>query len=175
MRGCAKLCFMPRAVSVEPAVAEKSPAERVVGTQTCGGAGAFFSGMNPRARPNTLINGSSCASSSTPFARHIRTILPASVTEPPPSVTTRSASAARAARVAATTSRRGVCGAMRSQRPASATPERDRRRSSRSAQSVSREMVPPSMRNTRLAPARSASAATASSNAAPIWTRSMAG
>ena len=146
--------------SVTPAMALNSPAESVVGIETCGIAGP--------------AGGSRSASISSgvrmPLARHIRTAFAPSVSEPPPKVTMRSASTAQAASVASITSRRGVCGLMRSNWPATLLPSARR---SFSISPVSRPSVPLTIRKMRSAPSRSASSAAACSSGAPKLTASI--
>jgi hypothetical protein len=94
-----------------------------------------------------------------PLPRHSATIFAASVTEPPPTVTSRSAPASRALFAAATQSVRGVCAPIPAWRPAKRLPSACR---SRSTASVVRAKVPLASTNTARASSRSTSSTTAS-------------
>jgi hypothetical protein len=85
------------------------------------------------------------------LARQSCTALAPSVMEPPPTVTMRSASAARACSLAAITAARGVCGGIASNVPTQRWPMARRMFS---ITSVSRLSVPLTIRNARFAPSR---------------------
>src|SRR2546428_568723 len=93
-----KLSLTWRAVSVQPAEAVYSPADSVVGIAIVRTDGGRDCGRTilPSA-PTTALWLSSSPGSLTSLPRQNATIFAASVTEPPPSVTRRSALAARAA------------------------------------------------------------------------------
>jgi hypothetical protein len=157
---------------VQPAKLVNSPAESVVGIDTVRIPASVFGRRVTPSGPVTARSPSSARASAIPLARHIPTILAASVTEPPPSVTSRSAPAARAAFAAATTSMRGVCAPIRVHVPARWFPNAA---CARATKSVSRDSVPPAIRNTRPAPSRARSSASAPSKSRPNSTRSMFG
>ena len=96
--------------------------------------------------------------------------LPASVTEPPPTVTIRSALTMRAAAAASTTASRGVWGGMPSNSPAKRSPSAVRMVE---ITSVSLFSVRLTSRNTRCAPSRWASLSTTSAAGRPKTTLSM--
>ena len=107
----------------------------------------------------------------TSLARQICTALAPSVIEPPPTVTIRSALAARACSAAAMTASRGVCGGIASKVAAQRAPRLLR---IFSISSVSRLRVPLTIRNARLARRRSICSTTASAAGRPKTTSSMA-
>jgi len=115
---------------------------------------------------------SSCDGSVSPLPRQRPTIFAASVTDPPPRVTIRSAPVSRAAFAAATTSIRGVWGPIFAQTSAQRLPSMWR---SRSTVSVVRESVPLARMNTARASIRLISCASASSKRLPKMTLSIAG
>ena len=96
------------------------------------------------------------------LARQICTALAPSVIEPPPTVTMRSAPAARACSDAAITAARGVCAGIASNVPTQRAPSAVR---IFSISSVSRFSVPLTIRKARLAPSRSNCATIASAPA----------
>ena len=127
-------------MSVQPAGELNSPADSVVGTAIERTAGGFTGGRS--VRPSAWMRArklSSCAGSVTSLPRHRPTIFAASVTEPPPTVSSASARASRAAFAAATTSMRGVWAPIFAQTPASLLPSTAR---TRSITSVCRASVP---------------------------------
>ena len=101
---------------------------------------------------------------STPLARQSCTALAASVIEPPPRVTIRSALASRACRVAATMAERGECAGIRSKVSTHLLPSAWR---TFSISSVCRFRVPLTIRNTRPAPRVSTISATAGAAGLP--------
>ena len=106
--------------SVTPEIALNSPADNVVGTVTWPTVGALPAGPG-------RIQASSASAVRMSLARHSRTALAPSVTEPPPSVTIRSAEASRAIAAASITAPRGVCGGIRSNCPARRLPSARRK------------------------------------------------
>ena len=143
-------------------MAENSPADRVVGMEICRTVGGFTS-TAPRMR-------SMSSTVRTSFDRQSWTALAASVIEPPPSVTIRSARASRACSAAAITALRGEWAGMRSKVPTHLLPSARR---SFSISSVSRFSVPLTIRKTRAAPRRSTSSASASAAGRPKITSSI--
>ena len=105
------------------------------------------------------------------LARQSCTALAPSVIEPPPTVTIRSASAARAWSAAAMTASRGVCGGIASKVPTQRGPSTRRMFS---ISSVSRFSVPLTIRNARFAPSRSSCSTIASDAGRPNTTSSIA-
>src|SRR5581483_4943329 len=107
------------------------------------------------------------------LARHSRTALAPSVSEPPPRVTIRSAPASRAASAAAITAWRGVCGGIRSNSPAQRLP---RACCTLATSSVVRPSVPLTIRNTRAAaPPRQRSRRRGGRTPPPPWRRTRCG
>src|SRR5581483_11983258 len=102
---------------------------------------------------------------SSPIHRHSSIALVASITEPPPTATSRSALAARAAFAPATTSSRGLWAEMAEWVPTCRAPSAFTRRCSGPSCFCASERV--EVTNTRLAPMRSASATTASPAGCP--------
>src|SRR6516164_3992163 len=157
--------------SVTPAIALNSPADKVVGTVTCGTEGGLhFGGTGAPSGPLTGRYRSSASALRMSFAKHSCTALAPSVTEPPPIVTIRSAPASRAIVAASITARRGVCGGIRSNRPAKRLPSAPR---TFATSSVVRFNVPLAMTNTRSAPSRRACSATTSAAGRPNTTSSI--
>ena len=130
---------------VTPASALNSPPAIVVGTLIWRTEGAAIGGTTPLFA-RTLSMSSTVRTS---LARQSCTALAPSVIEPPPTVTIRSALAARACSAAAMTASRGVCGGIASKVAAQRAPRLLR---IFSISSVSRLRVPLTIRNARLAP-----------------------
>ena len=152
---------------VTPAVAENSPPAIVVGTLIWRTAGAVSCGEAPRpALIRSMSSGLRIL-----LARQSCTALAPSVIEPPPTVTMRSASAARACSLAAMTAARGVCGGIASKVPAQRGPNARRMFS---ITSVSRLSVPLTIRKARFAPSRFNCSTIASDAGRPNTTSSMA-
>ena len=121
--GCRNSSLTRCRSSVTPAMALNSPADKVVGTVTCGTVGGLHGGGPTE--PSVPLTGryrSNASALRMSFARQSCTALAPSVTEPPPIVTIRSAPVSHAAAAASITARRGVCGGIRSNRPANRLP-----------------------------------------------------
>src|SRR5262249_23666793 len=133
--------------SVTPAMALNSPADNVVGTVTCGTEGGLHGGgPTTPSGPFTGRYWSSVSVLRMSFAKQSCTAFAPSVTEPPPIVTIRSAPASRAIAAASITGRGGVCGSIRSNRPAKWLPSARR---TFATSSVVRLRVPLAITNTR--------------------------
>src|SRR6185312_7196433 len=161
------LSFTLVAMLVTPALAENSPPAIVVGTLIWRTLGAVIGGGAPfAARMASILSTVRIL-----LARQSCTAFAPSVIEPPPTVTMRSASAARACSLAAITASRGVCWGM-----ASKTPEQwwPRARSIFAISSVSRRSVPDTIRKAREARRRSICLAIASAAGSPNTTSSIA-
>ena len=148
-------------------MAENSPPAIVVGTLTWRTEGAVISGATPWwtrivSMPSTVR---------TLLARQSCTALAPSVIEPPPTVTIRSALAARACSLAAITAARGVCAGIASKVPTQREPIARR---IFSISSVWRFSVPLTIRKARLVPRRSICSMIASCAGRPNTTSSMA-
>ena len=109
---------------------------------------------------------------SSPSQRHSSIALVASITEPPPTATIRSAPASRAALAPATTSSRGLCDRMAAQVPAWRPPSARSTRCSGPFSSRVSDRV--EVTSTRRAPQRFTSAMRASSAGVPKTMRSCA-
>jgi len=152
---------------VTPATALNSPPAMVVGTLIWRTEGAVSGGATP-----LMARIVSMASTVlTLLARQSCTALAPSVIEPPPTVTMRSALAARACSEAAITASRGVCGGIVSKVATQRGPSAFR---IFSISSVSRLSVPLTIRNARPARNRSICPTTASAAGRPNTTSSMA-
>ena len=162
VRGWRNISFTFVASLVTPAMAENSPAERVVGIEIWRTVGGLTSDW-PRIR-------SMSSGVRTSFDRQSWTALAASVIEPPPRVTIRSARASRACSAAATTALRGECAGILSKVPTHLLPSARR---SFSISSVWRFSVPLTIRKTRFAPWRSTSSDRASAAGRPNTTSSI--
>src|SRR5262249_12410832 len=152
-------------------MALKSPPDRVVGTLIWrSGAVLIGGGAAAPSAPLTGRNLSMPSGERMSLARHICTALAASVTEPPPMVTRRSAPAALAASAASITAARGVCCAIRSKLPAQRLPSA---RMTLPVSPVLRLSELLTIRKTRLAASRSTASATASAAGLPKTTSSI--
>ena len=165
-----KPCLARVALSVTPAREVKSAAESVVDTESMrigfGGASSGSAAV-PSARKGAIASGVS-----SPCHRQASTALVPSIEDPPPTATSRSARAARAAFAAAITSSRGLWARMVVNEPAQRSPSA--RCTCCSGPSSSRASDALLTRNARFAPSRCASAAMASPAGSPKTMRSCA-
>ena len=152
---------------VTPAMEVNSPPAIVVGALIWRTVGGFNAG----AVPPTARSLSMPSTSLTSLARQSCTALAPSVIEPPPTVTMRSALAARAWLVAAITAARGVCAGIASKIATQRDPSALR---IFLITSVSRLSVPLTIRNALLAPIRSICSTITSDAGRPKTTSSMA-
>ena len=143
--GCLNNSFVLEDSSVTPEIALNSPPDRVVGIVICGIDGPIS------VPPSTLLplrSSSILRTSVILFEIQSAIALAASVKDPPPNVTIRSAFFSIARFVAATTSFRGVCGDISKNSPTHLFPRLLR---ILSISSVLRFKVPLANRKTRLA------------------------
>ena len=169
---CANICFARVRLSVMPAMAVKSGADSVVETDNMriASAGGVIGRATSAGAP--AWNGSNEWGVVKPCQKQTCTAFAASIAEPPPMPTSKSALHSRAAAAAASTSSRGLWARTAAKEPACRGPSARAMRCTGPSASTPSER--PEIKNTRCAPSRTASASTASPAGTPCTMRSCA-